>query len=208
MKLLKPALFSAALAMPSLVYAMSEASDACIDALRATGTPDAQGGEVLSSSYSEAGTLVMLRDLGGSEYKCIVWSDGRVGELTLVNAMDDGKGAMAGNKAPVHGSSTKTHRVQFARGTSGATYDGTLTPGSTVRYVLGAANGQFLDVNIRHHNGRMSYQIWNPDGTSLLDMIPAKTPYRGQLWQSGDHVVELINRGKQTESFTVEFHVK
>ncbi|WP_159090150.1 hypothetical protein [Ruegeria sp. Alg231-54] len=46
-------------------FAMSEADDACIDHLRQVGGPDGQSGTIESSAFSEAGTLVMLRDAGG-----------------------------------------------------------------------------------------------------------------------------------------------
>ena len=39
----------------------------------------------------------------------------------------------------------------------------------------------------------MFYQIFNPDGSFLLDQMGAAQEYRGQLWQSGDHVIEVIN---------------
>ena len=47
------------LSWPVAASAMTEAADVCIDALRATNLPDAKaGGEILSNSFSEAGTLV------------------------------------------------------------------------------------------------------------------------------------------------------
>ena len=144
---------------------ISDAANACIDALRAIGTPDTQGGEVLSDTFSEAGTVVMLRDRGGSEYKCIVWSDGTIGELTLVNAMDDGGGAMAGANA--------TERVSFAPGTSGTELTGSLLPQQSRRYVLGARDGQFFYFRLAAQGPGMTYVIYNPDGSVLLDEMDA-----------------------------------
>ncbi|TMV05488.1 hypothetical protein FGK63_15680 [Ruegeria sediminis] len=193
-------LLAGCLVTPALASENMEAADACIDALRATGTPDAKGGEVLSSTFSEAGTVVMLRDLGGSEYKCIVWSDGVVGELSLVNAMDDGGGAMAGASGQ-SGPTTNEERVRFSAGTTGAEIPATLTPGSSVRYLLGANAEQFLYVRVASNVPGMSYQIFNPDGSFLLDMVDSAQEYRGQLWQSGDHVVEVINRGQSNADY-------
>jgi hypothetical protein len=31
--------------------------------------------------------------------------------------------------------------------------------------------------------------------------------YRGELWQSGDHVIEVINRGTGTASYNVIFGI-
>jgi hypothetical protein len=183
-----------------------DAIDGCIDQLRKVGGPDARsGGTVLSSEFSEAGTLVMLRDGGGTVWRCIGYSDGAVGELQVVDAADDGGGAMAG--APQASSpepSTSTQRIRFQRGESGAELTGTLSPGSSARYVLGAKNGQDLYVRVAPRGGApLEYQIFNPDDSFLLDQISANREYRGQLWQSGDHVVEVINRGNSTASYSL-----
>ena len=179
--------------------AMTEAQDACIDELRRVGGPDGQSGTIESSQFSEAGTLVMLRDAGGSLYRCIAYKDGSIGEMTVVDAMDDGEGAL--------GSSTQ-QRVQFQRGTSGAELTGSLGPGGTAQYILGAQNEQFLYVRVAPKNGALDYVIRNPDGSELLGLITADREYRGQLWQTGDHVVEVINRGGEAVDYNVIFGIE
>lgn len=181
------------------------AVDGCIDALRATGAPDAQGGEVVSSEYSEAGTLVMLRDGGGTLWRCIGYNDGGVGELVVADAADDGGGAMAG---AVSDPATTSERVRFEAGSSGAELTGQLSPGSSARYVLGAKNGQFLYVRVATDAPGMAYQIFNPDNSFLLEQMTADREYRGQLWQSGDHVIEVINLGSASASYNVIFGIE
>jgi hypothetical protein len=263
-----------------------DAIDACIDAARAQG---AQGGTVLSTEFSEANSLVMLRDSSGTEWRCLVDNQGRSADLSRVgggagggmqdaggpafwevrvnttlnvhsapstsaptvarlrNGMvvenrgcldaegrtwceiadgdasgwaaaeflmpasgentataDDGGGAMAGSSGgePV----TTTERVRFATGTTGAELTGSAGPGGSVRYVLGASAGQDLYVRVAANGPGMSFQIFNPDG-SLLDQMGADREYRGELWQSGDHVIEVINRGNATQSFNVIFGI-
>ena len=183
------------------------AIDGCIDQVRKVGGPDAQGGgEILSSEFSQAGTLVMLRDSGGTVWRCIGYSDGTVGDLSVDQAADDGGGAMSGGSGGEP--TTTTERVRFQSGSSGAELAGSLTPGSSVRYVLGAKNGQFLYVRVAHQGGpRLDFQIFNPDGSALLDLISTDREYRGQLWQSGDHVVEVVNRGGATGEYSVIFGI-
>lgn len=178
-----------------------QAIDGCIDQLRAVGGPDGQGGTVLSTEFSEANSLVMLKDRGESVWRCLVSNDGQVAELSVVEAMDDGQGAMAG--APAVPVVSGPQRVQFAAGTSGAALSGTLNPNTSVSYVLGAANEQFLRVSVGSHGGALDYRIYNPDGSLLLDLISSDTPYQGQLWQSGDHVVEVVNAGAQPVTFDI-----
>jgi hypothetical protein len=185
------------------------AIDGCIDALRATGTPDAQGGEVVSSEFSQAGTLVMLRDAGGTLWRCIGYNDGAVGELVVAEGMDDGGGAMAGAGASGGDGDlvANTRQVRFAPGTSGAEYSEGMDARSIDRYVLGARDGQNLYVRVATDSPGVSYRILNPDGSALLDDMSPDREYRGQLWQSGDHVVEVINRGGDVAQYNVIFGV-
>lgn len=178
-----------------------DAIDGCIDQLRAVGGPDGQGGTVLSTEFSEANSLVMLQDRGETVWRCLVSNDGQVAELSVAQAADDGQGAMAaaGGIPVVSG----TQPVRFAAGTSGAAMSGTLTPNTSVSYVLGAADGQFMRVSVGSHGGALDYRIFNPDGSLLLDLISSDTPYQGQLWQSGDHVVEVVNAGAQPVTFDI-----
>ena len=188
-----------------------DAIDGCIDRIRAVGGPDAQGGTVLSTEYSEANSLVMFRDAGGTVWRCLVANDGTVADLSIAEGADDGGGAMAGSsgaapaRPPAEGT-TATEHVRFKAGASSASMNGGLTPGSSVRYVLGARDGQFLDVTVQGPG--ISYQIFNPDGSFLLDQVDAGLPYRGQLWQRGDHVVEVINRSGQSASYTITFAIR
>ncbi|WP_170482829.1 hypothetical protein [Ruegeria arenilitoris] len=178
-----------------------DAIDGCIDQLRAVGGPDGQSGTVLSTEFSEANSLVMLQDKGETVWRCLVSNDGQVAELSVAQAADDGQGAMAGSGGiPVV---SGTQRVQFAAGTSGAAMSGTLNPNISVSYVLGAADGQFMRVDVGSHGGALDYKIFNPDGSLLLDLISSDTPYRGQLWQSGDHVVEILNAGAKPVTFDI-----
>ncbi|WP_299348633.1 hypothetical protein [uncultured Shimia sp.] len=174
---------------------MSPAVDGCIDQLRKVGGPDARnGGEVLSQQYSQAGTLVKLRDAGGTVWECIGYEDGAVGDLRVVEAADDGQGAMAGSAA---GMSNQTGDVQvkFAKGTSGATLSNALGSSDAVRYVLGARSEQFLNVELRGNSDFLNYIIYVPSGDILFESSQGGYKYRGQLYESGDHVVEVFYNG-------------
>ena len=52
----------------------------------------------------------------------------------------------------------------------------------------------------------MSWRIQNPDST-LLDQASASREYRGQLWQTGNHVIEVINGSNRAQSYTVIFGI-
>lgn len=183
-----------------------EAIDGCINQMRSVGGPDARsGGKVLSSDYSEASTLVMLRDAGGTVWRCRAFSDGTVDELSVSEAADDGDGAMAGAHGHHSGGEpeTSTERVRFGAGTSGTELTAKLTPGSSTRYVLHAKNRQNLYVRVAPRGPGIYYQIFNPDGSFLLDQMTPDKEYRGELWQSGDHVIEVMNRGNGTTPYNL-----
>ena len=102
---------------------------------------------------------------------------------------------------------SSSERVHFAAGTSGAELTGTLAPGASRRYLLHAKNGQDLYVRVAAQGPDIYYQIFNPDGSFLLDQMTSSQEYRGQLWQSGDHAVEVINRGDRASSYQVIFGI-
>jgi len=189
--LLLPILFIATPAIADI----SDAGNACIDALMSSGKATAPGGEVLSDEFSEAGSLVMLKDGGGQVWKCIAYKDGSIGELSMVDG-----GSSVQNSAP---NVSGERRVEFDAGASGTVMSATLAPGAVVSYVLGAKNGQFLNVDVNSYGGALDYQIFNPDGSRLLDLISSDTPYQGQLWQSGDHVIDVVNSGAQPVTFDI-----
>ncbi|WP_238371146.1 SH3 domain-containing protein [Heliomarina baculiformis] len=103
---------------------------------------------------------------------------------------------------------TSEERVRFAPGSSGAEYTDQLLPGASKRYVLGAQNGQSLYFRLLANGPLISYQIFNPDGTFLLEQTASSREYRGQFWQSGDHVIEVINRDNGAQSFNAIFSIQ
>jgi hypothetical protein len=114
-----------------------------------------------------------------------------------------------GASAPAaSGDTTSEERVRFAPGTNGAELTGQLVQGASRRYVLGASDGQNLYFRLAANGPGMFYQIFNPDGSFLLDQMTADREYRGQLWQSGDHVIEVINRGNGAQSYNVIFSIE
>ncbi|MWD26252.1 SH3 domain-containing protein [Aquicoccus sp. SCR17] len=118
----------------------------------------------------------------------------------------------AARSTPVmQGGGTASHtveRVQFPRGSTGTEFTDSLNPGDSRRYILGAQNGQFLYFRLAANGPGMTYLIYNPDGSVLLDEMGAETEYRGQLWQSGDHIIEVYNTANGAQSYNVIFGIQ
>jgi hypothetical protein len=152
-------------------------------------------------SYNAAGDTMVGFYAEGRDWPGFVRGDGSP-YMSGESGADDGGGAMAG--AP----DGETISVRFAPGASGATYEGRVAAGGTIRYVLKARDGQFLSVRVAPDDAALDYAIRNPDGSTLLDPIGADTPYRGQLWQRGDHVVEILNRTRRAGAYGVTFEIR
>lgn len=167
---------------------------------RADGT-ETIGGEIyLNGRAPYVACAFSARSLRQTEFAV----DGRDQSSFLANSGNGGGGNSGGGSSA---GQTSTEQVRFPAGASGTELSSNLAPGASLRYVLGADDGQFLYVRVAPWSGTLDYQIFNPDGSFLLDMVPARQEYRGQLWQSGDHVVEVINRTNQTVSYNVIFGI-
>lgn len=144
----------------------------------------------ISTEADGSGLIVSYSGPGRANGSCTI----------LASSSGPTQGATAGARSEP---STSTQNVRFDAGSSGAELTGTLSPGSSIRYVLGASKGQDLYVRVAARDPDVYYQIFNPDSSFLLDQISSDKEYRGELWQSGNHVVEVINRGNADASFNV-----
>jgi hypothetical protein len=164
-----------------------------------------------SRSFAQLQRGMVVRNLGCEQHEGRTWcmvpmapndgaSIGWVAADYLVPA--SGPSAVVDHAAP-SAPHTQAVRVRFAPGSSGTEERGSLVRGQTVRYVLGARNGQMLEVSFTGTDPAIDYRIIMPNGHVLLDEVQAGLPYQGQLYMSGDHVVEVINRGSAPAEFRI-----
>jgi hypothetical protein len=94
-----------------------------------------------------------------------------------------------------------TERIEFAAGTDSAAVDGAVVMGTTNRYLLGAAAGQTMSVEVSSVEGNAVVDVLAPDGSVLAD---EQTTAAVELPQDGDYVVEVgSTRGNATYTLTV-----
>lgn len=164
-----------------------------------------------SPTFAKLQRGMVVRNLGCQESQGRMWcmvpmapndgaSIGWVAAEYLVPA--SGPSAVVDHAAP-SAPHTQAVRVRFAPGTSGTEESGSLAPGKTFRYVLDARNGQMLEVSFTGTDPAIDYRIIMPNGHVLLDEVQAGLPYQGQLYMSGDHVVEVINRGSGSAGYRI-----
>lgn len=166
-----------------------------------------------STSSPTVGVLprgTVVQNLGCQQAEGRTWchiADGDASGWAAAEFLAEGTGPIRSARAtPVHNgreASHTTERVRFARGSTGTEFTDTLEPGKSHRFVLGASNGQDLYVRIAANGPGLSYRILNPNHTALLDEVRADLEYRGQLWQSGDHVIEVFNRSGGAQTYNV-----
>ncbi|THD82435.1 SH3 domain-containing protein [Aliigemmobacter aestuarii] len=155
-------------------------------------------------------TGTVVENLGCRQAEGRNWchiADGDVSGWAAAEFLIEGTGPVRSARAtPVHAGNEASHtteRVRFPRGSTGTEFADSLAPGKSHRFVVGASNGQDLYVRIAADGPGLSYRILNPNHTALLDEVRTDMEYRGQLWQSGDHVIEVFNRGGSAMSFRV-----
>jgi hypothetical protein len=178
------------------------AIDACIDNLMSSGKSSAPGGTVLGTSFSEAGTEVILEDGGGKAWRCIAYSDGTVGVLEEATPEQ----VEAARSAP--DISDFQEQVRFDPGTSSAVLTRTIEPGGAFQFLLAARKCQSLRVRVSPHSGDMYYVVRNPDGSILNAGTDAATEYRGKLVQSGNQSVEVVNKTSETLTYDISFEIE
>jgi hypothetical protein len=111
----------------------------------------------------------------------------------VVNQPNGGSSAQPGR--PPREPETRTENVQFLKGATGTTLNGSLGSGDSVRYVFRARDKQFLTVILEPGNAKTHFNILTPKNSMLYESAKAGNTYKGQLYLDGDHVIEVYNRG-------------
>jgi hypothetical protein len=84
-------------------------------------------------------------------------------------------------------------RIQFAPGATSAQVQGSLAAGGSARYVLGAAAGQEMTVNLSDSSAGVNaiLIIWGADGTVLISDHADATTWVGELPSTQDYYISV-----------------
>lgn len=87
----------------------------------------------------------------------------------------------------------RSERVQFARGASSAVVEDSITGDDIVDYVLGAGEGQYMNVSMATDNGGNYFNILAPgeDEVAMFNGSIGDNQYEGILPESGDYKVRV-----------------
>ncbi|GGL74043.1 hypothetical protein GCM10011392_30690 [Wenxinia marina] len=185
----------ALLAAPAI--AQTEEPTACMDALR--GVMLAAGGqsaaEVVSSSFSEAGTTVYLRDGGQTLWRCTA-AGGTVEELAVVMDADERDEVL--NAPPA----AAPESVEFADGEASATLEREVEAGGTMQFALAADGVQTLSVEVVSDAPGYFY-VRGPVDTVIHDPVDVGDSLSAELPMGGEYIVELVSAADAPATFTV-----
>ena len=87
----------------------------------------------------------------------------------------------------------KVERVSFERGKNSATIESSITGYAVVDYVLGARQGQYMNVSMTTDNGAAYFNILTPgeDQVAIFRGSVNENQYEGILPESGDYKVRV-----------------
>ena len=99
----------------------------------------------------------------------------------------------AGQRLRVPGQGPAAQRISFAAGTTSAVIENDIAANATHRYVLGAAAGQQLLVDIENPTAlnKVFLAIYGADGQVLLAQGANQSFFRGRLSRTQDYFVEV-----------------
>lgn len=87
----------------------------------------------------------------------------------------------------------KVERVSFERGKNSATIESSITGYAVVDYILGARQGQYMNVSMATDNGANYFNILAPgeNQVAMFNGSISENQYEGILPESGDYTVRV-----------------
>lgn len=95
--------------------------------------------------------------------------------------------------SPLAAGETRSERVEFARGATGAVVEGSITGYESLDYVLGARQGQSMTVSMTTDNAANYFNILAPGETevAMFNGSMAQNRFEGALPASGDYRIRV-----------------
>lgn len=117
---------------------------------------------------------------------------------------------------PVWGEEHRSERVSFKPGTSGTTVSGEIKGYDSVSYLLGASQGQVLNVDMEISNTSAYFNIYAPgqaaDGEAMYVGSTSGNSFESVLPTDGDYTVEVYMmrnaaRRDETATYDISFRI-
>jgi ELWxxDGT repeat protein len=109
-----------------------------------------------------------------------------------------------GNVIVTPPSTTQPIRITIPAGSTSVMVPGTVNPQATVRYVLGATQGQILNVKVTATVNEVGLAVYSPANVVLKPMNATLT-FNGTVPANGDHLIDISSlTGSNIKQFTLE----
>jgi hypothetical protein len=92
-------------------------------------------------------------------------------------------------------------RISFAPGGTSGTVQGVLAPQTQGHYIVGALNGQTLNVVTHASQGEVVLVIYGVDGDVLISDHAGATSFTGNLPSTEDYLIDVLSVGSQPAVF-------
>jgi hypothetical protein len=104
---------------------------------------------------------------------------------------------------------TRTEPVSLEPGRTDAVRSGTLNGGGATTYVVDAAIGQVMTVELSGPAQGLHFNVFAPGGHLLYDTVGgAERTWRGQIYADGDHSVQVYHLGDATADYEIAFGIE
>ena len=110
----------------------------------------------------------------------------------------------------IYGQTNRTKTVRFKPGTSGATYKDAVIRGETMTYILGARQGQTMEVKITALENNAVFQIKNQKTGKYLRGAGEgedTRKWKGRLPSNGNYHI-IVGGTRGNASFTIKMMIK
>jgi hypothetical protein len=110
-----------------------------------------------------------------------------------------------------HGGKAEPNRIEFKRGTTSTTINGTVRGDEQAEYVLGAKLGQKLVIKLTSVPAKSSvFQLLGPDNDTLGLEFDANWDYSGKLPKTGDYFITVARptQSKGTSKYKLVITVR
>jgi len=106
----------------------------------------------------------------------------------------------------------KAKQIHFEKGTTQQVVSGNITGHQSILYKINAQDKQWLKVEMLPKGGGADFSIYVPGqkigGESLFNSLVGDQKYIGQLYKSGDHVIEIfLNRASARRGKTYHYNL-
>ncbi|MCU0544035.1 MAG: hypothetical protein MUE44_17980 [Oscillatoriaceae cyanobacterium Prado104] len=98
--------------------------------------------------------------------------------------------------------SDSTERVNFDKGSTGATISNSIITNQKKRYLLNCGSGERMTVKIRQ--GDINIAIIAPNGQTIGNAVNGATQWQGQLPSDGDYIIEVSAPNQSNYTLNIE----